>query len=75
MPVMGRRAIVLAYDPLRPGSTKARFQMLRAAGVVSAGVSLPRRGSSGHVRGRLHLYSELNREAVRLYRRGQPTAA
>ena len=75
MPVVGRRAIVLAYDPLRPGSTKARFQMLRAAGVVSAGVSLPRRGTAGRVRGRFHLYSELNRESVRLYRRGQPAAA
>jgi hypothetical protein len=75
MPIVGRRAIVLAYDPLRPGSTKARFQMLRAARVVSSGVNVTRRGGSGRIRGRLHVYSELNREAARLYRRGDAAAA
>jgi len=75
VPLVSRRSIVDAYDPLHQGSVKARFQSLRAVGVVSAGVSRVLRRKRGQVAGTLHLYSELNREAARLYRRGDAASA
>jgi hypothetical protein len=75
LPVVGRRALVVTYDVMHPGSVKARFQSLRKAGVVSTGISRPRRRRHGRVDGTLRLYSELNREAVRVHRRGNSKMA
>jgi len=78
-PLVGRHAIVVAYDPLHmglhPDSAKGRFQILRAQQVVSAGIRRTRRGPGGRVAGVVHLYSDLNREAARLYRRGDVVRA
>lgn len=70
LPLVSRRVIVAAYDPLHAGSAKGRFQALRANLVVSSGIRRPFRSARGRVAGTLHLYSVLNREAVCLYRQG-----
>jgi hypothetical protein len=75
VPLVGARSIVLAHNPFHRGSVKASLRRLRRAGVISAGISRPRRREHGRVGGTLHLYSELNRDSARLYRRGDATAA
>jgi hypothetical protein len=74
-PVISRRDIVRAYDPLLRGSLKASFQSLRARGVVSPGIRRPVRRGGGKVEGSVHLYSQLNRQAVQLFRHGKEREA
>lgn len=74
-PIVSRREILRSLDPIRRGSPRARFQTLRDKKVVSAGVRRPLATSKGRFRGSIHLFSTLNRDAVRLYRQGRQSEA
>lgn len=74
-PIVSKREILRVLDPRLRGSPRARFQTLRNKGVVSMGVVRPLAGRSGRLRGSVHLFSTLNRDAVRLHRLGRDADA
>ena len=74
-PLVTGAEIVRAYDPLAGARWKRRLRYLQERRVISSGVRRSVRGQEGTLRGTVHLYSELNREAARLFRRRDEEAA
>jgi hypothetical protein len=74
-PLVTGAEIVRAYDPLAGARWKRRLRYLQERRVISSGVRRSVRGQGGTLRGTVHLYSELNREAARSYRRQEEDTA
>jgi hypothetical protein len=74
-PLVTGAEIVRAYDPLAGSQWKGRLRYLHQRRVISSGVRRSVRGQEGTLRGTVHFYSELNREAARLFRRQDEEAA
>jgi hypothetical protein len=74
-PLVTGAEIVRAYDPLAGSRWKRRLRYLQERQVISFGVRRTIRGDGGTLRGTVHLYSELNRESARLFRRRDEEAA
>jgi|ERR1035437_2395369 hypothetical protein len=70
-PVVSGAEVVLAYSPTASlGAVRGRLQYLRHRRAISPGIQRLVRGQHGRVRGTIHVYSDLNREAARTLRRG-----
>jgi hypothetical protein len=69
-PLVGGAEIVRAYEPVVRGTMRGRLSYLRQRRAISGGVRRVVRGPEGRIEGSLHFYSQLNREAARLFRRG-----
>ena len=74
-PLVTGAEIVRAYDPLAGARWKRRLRYLQERRVISSGVRRSVQGQGGTLRGTVHLYSELNRESARLFRRQDEDAA
>ncbi|HWT92634.1 MAG TPA: hypothetical protein VN238_06530 [Solirubrobacteraceae bacterium] len=75
LPFTTAEAIAAEYKPGVRLTSKAAIRTLRSKSVVSDGVSIRPRREHGRVAGGQHIYSALNLDAVRLYRRGDEAAA
>jgi hypothetical protein len=73
-PIVTRQAVgnVLSFGG---PTTDAPLRTLRRHAALSDGISVPLRSASGRLLGRLRLYSALNKDAARLFRRHDPVAA
>jgi hypothetical protein len=74
-PLVTGAEIVRAYDPLAGDRWKRRLRYLQEHRVISSGIRRSVRGQGGTLQGTVHLYSELNRESARLFRRHDKDAA
>ncbi|HEV2999668.1 MAG TPA: hypothetical protein VGW75_02925 [Solirubrobacteraceae bacterium] len=75
LPFATAEDIAAEYKPGVDVSVKGALRTLRAKRVVSDGIGVRPRGVGGRVSGARHVYSSLNLDAVRLYRRGDETGA
>lgn len=70
-PLLDREQVFLVYKPGEPGAHENAFRLLKSKGFVSPGIQAVLRNTrTGRLSGRLWLYSALNRDALRLLRRG-----
>ena len=75
LPLITRREIVREYRPDETVTVDSGIRALRSKKALSLGLSIPTRGPSGELGGRVHLYSALNRDAARAARRGDAKSA
>lgn len=75
LPFTTAEAIAAEYKPGVRVTSKAALRTLRGKAIVSDGVTIRPRRERGRVEGGQHIYSSLNLDAVRLYRRGDEEAA
>jgi hypothetical protein len=74
-PLVAGAEIVRAYEPVVRGTMRGRLSYLRQRRAISSGVRRVVRGPDGRIEGSVHFYSQLNREAARLFRRGDVEAS
>lgn len=69
LPLITRDEIAREFRPDGSSTPAAVLRRLRTSECLSAGVSVEPRGTGGRLRGRVQLYSALNRDAARAARR------